>query len=57
VSRPGFPTEQARSGWSVSMTCTFADAQPSRSASPASPYWRIVYSVCSRTCAIEDWRW
>ncbi len=41
---------------SVSITCTFAGAQPSRSASPASPYWRIVDSVCSRTWAIEDWR-
>jgi len=41
---------------SVSITCTSLRGQPSRTASSARPYWRIVDSVCSRTCAIDDWR-
>ena len=41
---------------SVSITSTSGRAQPSRTASSASPYWRVVDSVCSRTCAIDDWR-
>ena len=41
---------------SVSITTTSPRAQPSRTASSASPYWRAVDSVCSRTCAIDDWR-
>ena len=41
---------------SVSITTTSGRAQPSRTASSASPYWRVVDSVCSRTCAIDDWR-
>ncbi len=41
---------------SVSITSTSRRAQPSCTASSASPYWRVVDSACSRTCAIDDWR-
>src|SRR5262245_55051057 len=41
---------------SQSMTATRAAAQPRRAASSTSAYWRAVDSVCSRTCAIVDWR-
>src|SRR5438552_18031403 len=38
------------------MTSMRAAAQPSRAASSTNTYWRAVDSVCSRTCAIVDWR-
>jgi hypothetical protein len=39
---------------SVSITTTSERTRPSRTASSTSPYWRMVDSVCSRTCAIDD---
>ena len=41
---------------SVSITSMSLRAQPSAAAVSARPYWLLVDSVCSRTCAIEDWR-
>ena len=41
---------------SVSITSTSLRGQPSRTASSTRPYCRIVDSVWSRTCTIDDWR-
>ena len=41
---------------SVSITSIEVRGQPSAAALSASAYWLLVDSVCSRTCAIEDWR-
>src|SRR6516225_549012 len=41
---------------SVSITSMSLRGQPSAAALSARPYWLLVDSVCSRTCAIEDWR-
>ena len=41
---------------SVSITSIEVDGQPSAAAVSARPYWLLVDSVCSRTCAIEDCR-
>ena len=41
---------------SVSITSIEVRGQPSAAAVSARPYWLLVDSVCSRTCAIEDWR-
>ena len=41
---------------SVSITLIEVRGQPSSAALSASAYWLLVDSVCSRTCAIEDWR-
>ena len=41
---------------SQSITSMRPGAQPSRAASPASPYCRAVDSLCSRTCISVDWR-
>src|SRR5215472_9941395 len=41
---------------SASITEIRSALQPSRAASCTSAYWRAVDSVCSRTCAMVDWR-
>jgi hypothetical protein len=41
---------------SASITEIREAGHPSRAASSASAYWRAVDSVCSRTCAMLDWR-
>ncbi|HEY2262784.1 MAG TPA: hypothetical protein VGI96_09180 [Streptosporangiaceae bacterium] len=41
---------------SASITSMSGRAQPSCAALPASAYWLLADSVCSRTWAIEDWR-
>src|SRR5690349_1418288 len=41
---------------SVSITSMSLRAQPSSAALPASAYWLLVDSVCSRSWAIEEWR-
>jgi hypothetical protein len=41
---------------SVSITSMSLRGQPSAAAVPASAYWLLVDSVCSRTWTIEDWR-
>ncbi|HET9255945.1 MAG TPA: hypothetical protein VFO16_12185 [Pseudonocardiaceae bacterium] len=40
----------------MSITTTSARAQPSRTATSARPYWRVVDSVWQRTWAIDDCR-
>ena len=41
---------------SVSITSMSLRGQPSAAAVSARAYWLLVDSVCSRSCAIEDWR-
>ena len=48
--------QQTANKWTLLEWMPAEEPQPSRTASSASPYWRVVDSVCSRTCAIDDWR-